>query len=126
MGEKQTQQATKTIGNPKIKEIGKDTRFKKGHKGAEGAGRPKQMPSLDLALRKMLEQKKDGITGLEAMLRGVRNRVIKTGDARGLEAILQRAYGKVTQNIDLTTQGEAINKDKTATVKLPDGTILEI
>lgn len=113
-------------GNPKIKDLGKPYHFKKGEKPPVGVGRPKKLPSLDLALQRMLEEKKDGLTGLEAMLKGVRNKVIRTGDARGLMVILERAYGKVKQDIDITTQGESLNKDKTAIVKLPDGTTLEL
>ena len=65
--------------------------------GATGGGRPRKIPELRELLANVLGDEKDGKTAAEAILMGLRAKAIK-GDARAAELLLDRAYGKVSQN----------------------------
>lgn len=71
-------------------------------------GRPK-LPDIREALTKVLNEEKDGMTALEAVLKALRAKAIK-GDIRAIQELLDRAYGKSKQQIDHTTDGEKINQ----------------
>ena len=64
-----------------------EPRWKKGETGNPN-GRPKKLPALDLIMANVMGQEKDGITAAQLLL--------------------DRAYGKSKQNIDITTQGEKV------------------
>ena len=81
--------------------------FKKGDKRINRKGRPK-LPDISEALEKVLNEEKDGLKALDAVLKSLRNKAIK-GDVRAIQELLDRAYGKSKQHIDHTTKGEAIN-----------------
>lgn len=81
--------------------------FKKGESGNPN-GRPKKLPQLDLLLADVLGEEKDGIEAAKAILLALRAKAIK-GDVRAIEVMLDRAYGKSKNNIDLTTAGESLN-----------------
>jgi hypothetical protein len=72
--------------------------FKKGQSGNPN-GRPK-MPNLKEACAAVLADEKDGMTALDAVLKALRNKAIK-GDVRAAQELMDRAYGKATQAIDL-------------------------
>jgi hypothetical protein len=69
-------------------------------------GRPR-LPDIREALAKVLADEKDGVTALEATLRALRNKAVR-GDIRAAEVLLDRAFGKAGQTIDVTTNGQSI------------------
>ena len=73
--------------------------FKKGEI-ANPKGRPKKIPELRELLANVLGDEKDGKSAAEAILMALRNKAIK-GDVRAAELLLDRAYGKSKQDIDV-------------------------
>ena len=80
--------------------------FKKGDPRINRGGRPK-LPDISEALEKVLNEEKDGIKALDAVLKALRTKAIR-GDVRAIQELLDRAYGKSKQHIDHTTAGEAL------------------
>lgn len=76
------------------------TEFKKGQSG-NPKGRPKKLPELDKLLADVLGEEKDGITAGEAILKALRAKAAK-GDVRAAEVLLDRAYGKAKQTMDVS------------------------
>jgi hypothetical protein len=64
-------------------------------------GRPKKLPHLEELLADILGEDKEGITAAEAILRALRAKATK-GDIRAAEVLLERAYGKAKQGIELS------------------------
>jgi hypothetical protein len=91
-------------------------KFKKGQSGNPN-GRP-PMPNLKEACAAVLADEKDGMTALDAVLKALRNKAVK-GDVRAAQELLDRAFGKSKQSMDVTTGGEMINK---LVFKMPDDT----
>jgi len=75
--------------------------------GTGAGGRPKKLPSIDLLMAKVMGDEKNGITAAEAIIMKLRDMATK-GDIRATQLLLDRAYGKSKQNIDITTQGEKV------------------
>ena len=73
-------------------------KWKKGQTG-NPKGRPK-LPSIKTLLLKVLGDEKDGKTAAEAILMAMRNKAIK-GDIKAAEALLDRAYGKPKQDVEV-------------------------
>lgn len=75
---------------------------KKIPKGQSGNpnGRPKKIPELRELLANVLGDEKDGKSAAEAILMALRNKAIK-GDVRAAELLLDRAYGKAKQDVDV-------------------------
>lgn len=77
----------------------------------EGSGRPRKLPAIDVIIGDVLgetrELNNEEITIAEAILVKLRQQALK-GNIRAAEILLDRAYGKVTMNINakLTTNGE--------------------
>jgi hypothetical protein len=94
----------KMANNPKHKDNLKP--FPKGN-NANPNGRPKKLPALDLIMANVMGQEKDGITAAEAIIMKLREQAAK-GDIKAAQLLLDRAYGKSKQNIDITTQGEKV------------------
>ena len=80
--------------------------FIKGQSGNPN-GRPKKLPELDKLMAEVLGEEKDGITAAKAILNMLRSKAAK-GDIKAAQLLLDRAYGKSKQNIDITTQGEKV------------------
>ena len=78
-------------------------KFIKGQSGNPN-GRPKKLPALDLIMANVMGQEKDGITAAEAIIMKLREQAAK-GDIKAAQLLLDRAYGKAKQDIDITTQG---------------------
>ena len=78
--------------------VGKNTQFKKGQSG-NPKGRPK-LPDLKEVMQNILGETKEGKTALEAVLAALRAKAAK-GDVRAAELLLDRAYGKAKQIIDM-------------------------
>ncbi len=83
-----------------------EPRWKKGETGNPN-GRPKKLPSLDLIMANVMGQEKDGITAAEAIIMKLREQAAK-GDIKAAQLLLDRAYGKAKQDIDITTQGHKV------------------
>jgi hypothetical protein len=79
--------------------------WKKGQSG-NPKGRPK-LPDIREALAKVLADEKDGVTALEATLAALRAKAVR-GDVRAAEVLLDRAFGKAAQTMDVTSGGEKI------------------
>ncbi len=84
---------------PRGGKISPATEFKKGQSGNPN-GRPKKLPELDKLLADVLGEEKDGITAGEAILKALRAKATK-GDVRAAEVLLDRAYGKAKQTMDV-------------------------
>lgn len=84
--------------------------FKKGQSG-NPKGRPKKLPQLDELMAEVLGEEKDGITAAKAILAKLRQKAI-SGDVRAAEIMLDRAYGKAKQSMEIT--------EKTIVVRTPD------
>lgn len=78
----------------------KGNRFKKGQSG-NPKGRPPQIPELNMLLAKVLSEQKSDMTAAEAILRSLFQKAIK-GDVRAAEVLLERGWGKVTQQMKVT------------------------
>jgi len=76
--------------------------FKPGQSGNPN-GRPKKLPQLDELLADILSDEQKGMSAAEAILKQLRNMAIK-GNIRAAELLLDRAYGKVKDVIDLTAK----------------------
>jgi hypothetical protein len=74
-------------------------KWKKGQSG-NPAGRPKKLPELRELLANVLGDEKDGRSAAEAILMALRAKATK-GDVRAAELLLDRAYGKPKQDIDI-------------------------
>jgi hypothetical protein len=69
-------------------------------------GRPK-LPDIREAMAKVMSDPVDGMTALEATLEALRNKAL-AGDVRAAEVLLDRAFGKSAQTVDVTSGGEKI------------------
>jgi hypothetical protein len=78
---------------------GSSTQFKKGVSG-NPKGAVKKIPQLDVLLADVLGEEKDGIEAAKAILMALRSKAVK-GDVRAAEVLLDRAYGKASQNLTL-------------------------
>lgn len=74
--------------------------FVKGDSRINKNGRPKKLPELDVLLADILGEEKDGVTAASAILKALRKKAA-SGDVRAIEVMLDRAYGKAKQFIDL-------------------------
>jgi hypothetical protein len=72
--------------------------FVKGQSG-NPKGRLKDIPELKQLLAEVLAEDKDGINAAKAILMALRAKATK-GDVRAAELLLDRAYGKATQNLN--------------------------
>jgi hypothetical protein len=78
---------------------GENTQFKKGVSGNPKGG-IRKIPQLDVLLADVLGEEKDGIEAAKAILMALRSKAVK-GDVRAAEVLLDRAYGKASQNLKL-------------------------
>lgn len=77
--------------------------------GNNGGGRPPKLPELDKLLAEVLDDEKEGLTAAKAILLKLRQKAIG-GDIRAAEIILNRAYGKPKESVDVSTKGEKIEQ----------------
>jgi hypothetical protein len=94
-------------------------RWKKGQSGNPG-GRPKKIPAIEKLLADVLSENVNGIEAAEAVLRTIIDKALK-GDMRAAEIILDRAYGKAKQNIELNQDGLTIKVVRDGTSYKPKG-----
>lgn len=75
--------------------------FKKGKDERRNIkGRPKKLPELDVLLEEILGEENGGMTAAKKMLNALYTKACK-GDVKAAELLLDRAYGKTKQPIDL-------------------------
>lgn len=86
-------------GYKNIRPEDRKTIRKKGDPPLPGAGRPPKLPDLHILLAKILGEEKDSKTALEIILMALRQKATK-GDLKAAEMLLERAYGKVKQQIE--------------------------
>ena len=72
-----------------------------------GAGRPRKLPELDKLIADVLGEEKDGVTAADAILRKLRS-LAAQGNLRAAEILLDRAYGKSRQPMDVTSGGKEL------------------
>ena len=102
---------------PNEKNLEKRVPFKKGDPRINRKGAPKKIPNLDVLLAELLDDEDQSAKLILAAL----IEKAKEGDVRAAQVILDRAYGKPKESIDLTTQGESLNKEKRITFS--DGSV---
>jgi len=105
----------------KLDNLKKAKPFTKNDPRINKNGRPPKLPHLEALLANVLGEEKDGKTAAEAILMALRLKATK-GDVRAAEVLLDRAFGKVKQDIGLDGN---VNMHASIIV-LPDGTKIEI
>ena len=70
-------------------------------------GRPKKLPELRELLINVLSEEVNDLSAIQAILLRLRKMAID-GNLRAAELLLNHAYGKPKENIDHTTNGQAI------------------
>jgi len=65
------------------------------------------LPGLDELIDKIMGEQRDGVTAMEVILRAIRAKAAR-GDVRAAELLLDRSYGKVKQEIDLSDSRQAV------------------
>jgi hypothetical protein len=77
-------------------------------------GRPKRLPELDALIIELL-----GERGGQSRMRELLASLIELavgGNVRAAEMLLNRAYGKPREHVDVTSNGEAIERQKTTII----------
>jgi len=75
--------------------------FKKGFDERRiGNGRKAKLPEVDVILAEVLGEEKNDISAAKAVLMALLSKATK-GDVRAAEVLLDRAYGKATQKLDV-------------------------
>jgi hypothetical protein len=72
-------------------------------------GRPKKLPKLDELLAEVLGDTEEGKTQAQTILEALVKKA-NSGDVKAAALLLDRGYGKVKENIDITTNDESLNK----------------
>jgi hypothetical protein len=85
----------------KLDNLKKAKPFTKNDPRINKKGRPPKLPHLEALLANVLGEEKDGKTAAEAILMALRGKATR-GDVRAAEVLLDRAFGKVKQDIGLT------------------------
>lgn len=81
--------------------------FKPGHDERRNLkGRPK-LPDIREAMARLLGDQKGGAVALDTVLEALRMKA-EAGDVRAAEVLLDRAFGKASQTVDVTSGGEKI------------------
>jgi len=86
--------------------------FKTNPERINKKGAPHKLPHLEKLLANVLGEEKDGKTAAEAILMALRSKATR-GDVRAAEVLLERAFGKVKQDL-----GIGNIDDKVITVEL--------
>jgi len=70
-------------------------------------GQPRKLPELEIILAEVLSQVKDGKTAAEQVIDALKKKAL-AGDARAIELLLNRAYGKIPEKLDVTSLGKEL------------------
>jgi len=97
-------------------------KFEKGDPRINRNGRPKKLPKLDELLAEVLGTKVNGKTEAQKILEAL-IRKANAGDTKAAALLLDRGYGKVKENLDITTNGESMNPQPKIQIEIikPDG-----
>ena len=79
--------------------------FQKGDPRINREGRPKKIPNLDVLLAELLDDEDQSAKLILAAL----IEKAKEGDVLAAQVILDRAYGKPKESVDIVSNGETIN-----------------
>lgn len=71
-------------------------------------GRPHKIPEIEELLAEALGSERDGKTAAQKILEAIVAKAQK-GDVRAAEMLLDRAYGKAKQAVDVTSAGQRIS-----------------
>ena len=82
--------------------------------GAKNQGRKKILPALDLLIAEVLADEQNGMSAAEAILKVIRSKAIK-GDLKAAEMLLNRAYGKPKESIEVKVTEVEISFDDSNT-----------
>ena len=82
--------------------------------GAKNQGRKKSLPALDLLIAEVLADEQNGMSAAEAILKVIRSKAIK-GDLKAAEMLLNRAYGKPKESIEVKVTEVEISFDDSNT-----------
>lgn len=82
--------------------------------GAKNQGRKKNLPALDILLAEVLADEQNGMSAAEAILKVIRSKAIK-GDLKAAEMLLNRAYGKPKESIEVKVTEVEISFDDSNT-----------
>jgi len=78
--------------------------FKKGEDERRNVnGRPRKIPAIDDIMANVFDEQK-----MSALIEALEKQALK-GNVRAAEVLLDRAYGKARQSMDITSNGESIN-----------------
>ena len=72
------------------------------------------MPALDLLIAEVLSDEQNGMSAAEAILKVMRQKAIK-GDLKAAEMLLNRAYGKPKESIEVKVTEVEISFDDSNT-----------
>ena len=87
--------------------------FEKHPERINKKGRPKKIPSLDLLLADIFDEKE-----MAAILKALQ-KIAKKGNVKAAEVILDRAYGKAKQSLDI--KSNTVIEYKNVSKQFPDG-----
>jgi len=88
-------------------EDGKNTRWKKGQK-PEGAGRPRKLPQLDVALTRVFGVTSDTeVSKIDLLIEAMYKQAIKKGNVQAANLILDRMHGRPKQSVEVSGALEA-------------------
>ncbi len=63
-------------------------------------GRKKKLPEIDILLADVLGEEESGLSDAKNILEALKTKALK-GDVRATEVLLERAYGKTKQNLNI-------------------------
>ena len=84
--------------------------YKKGQCGNPN-GRPRKLPKLDELMASVLGEERDGVTAAETILRAMRLKAAR-GDVKAASLLLDRGFGKVKEQIELSGEIKVIVPDE--------------
>ena len=85
--------------------------FKKGDPRINREGRPKKLPDLDELLREVLGDESEGKTAMRLILEALLKKALK-GDIRAGELLMDRAYGKLKTDKNISMKLEQLSEDQ--------------
>jgi hypothetical protein len=78
-------------------------------------GRPKKLPELDALIVELLGERKVGESRMREVLASLIEQAVG-GNLRAAEIVLTRAYGKPKEHVEITSNGETFERQKTTII----------
>jgi len=98
--------------------------FDKHPENINKKGRPPVLPDLKRAIAQCLAEEKDGKVAFDQILAALRMKAVK-GDVRAAQELMDRAYGKAQQNINVQAERPIIVIKRDWDEDAPDDSIQE-